>query len=145
MARTKALIEPRQFLAEYEGKTATQLREALESLLAVGAETFARMAAIVQVADEQGVTEHLGLQGYQTAALRRIGRGEVVPEAYARFGGTPLERSLPALSPARQRDLADGGTEYEMRQSSDPGWSRSKSNATGQSEARSSSTGETTR
>ena len=110
MAQTLTLVEPNQFVAEYEGKTAAELREALESLLVVGAETFARMAAIVQVADEQGVTEELGLQGYQITTLRRIGRGQVLPQAYAQFGGTPLGRHLRALSPARQRALCEGGT-----------------------------------
>lgn len=103
-------FEAETFVGEYEGKTAAELREALESLLAVGAETFARMAAIVQVADEQGVTDELGLQSYQVATLRRIWRGEVLSVAYARFGGTPLERALPTLSPAQQRFLSDGGT-----------------------------------
>ena len=105
-----AVIDAHQFVEEYEGKTAEQLRKALASLVVVCAETFARMSAIVQVADEQGVTEELGLQGYQITALRRIGRGEVLPAAYAQFGGTPLERHLRILSPAVQRGLCDGGT-----------------------------------
>ena len=110
MDETTALVEPNQFLAEYEGKTAAQLRAALNSLLRVGAETFARMAAIVHVADQQGVTEELGLQGHQVTALRRIARGQILPQAYAKFGGTPLAIHLRSLSAARQRDLLDGGT-----------------------------------
>jgi len=105
-----AAIEPKQYVAEYQGKSVSELREALESLLTVGAETFARMAAIVLVADERGLTGELGLQGYQVLALRRIGRGQVLPAAYARFGATPLGRYLNTLSVALQRSLADGGT-----------------------------------
>jgi len=104
-----AIVESAQFVTEYEGKTTAQLRQAMSCLLVVGAETFARMAAIVHVADAQGVGDDLGLQPYQLAALRRIGRGEVLPAAYARFGGTPLERHLSTLSPARQALLCDGG------------------------------------
>jgi len=109
MKKNVELTEVRQLVADYVGKTGPELREELNSLFIVGAETFARMAAIVMVADEAGVTRELGLQGSQITALRRIGRGEIVPAAYARFGGTRIETSLPALSAARQRDLADGG------------------------------------
>lgn len=107
---TDLIVAPHNYVSEYAGMGAADLRIAVEALLTVGAETFARMAAIVQVADEQGVTAELGLQAYQVAVLRRIGRGEILPQAYARFGGTPLERHLAAVTPAEQRALCEGGT-----------------------------------
>ena len=105
----RAFMQLKLFVAEYQGKTGAELRKAFSSLVSISVETFTRMAAIVQVADKQGITDELELSAFQLRALRRIARGEVLPEAYERFTGTPVESHLHKLSPGQQRGLADGG------------------------------------
>jgi len=111
VALTRTMVsDVSKLISEYEGKSDQELQQAAQSLVEMTAENFVRLAVIVQVADERGTTDELGLSGSYITTLRRIGRGEVVAEAYARFGGTALEPKLRLLSATQQRKLAAGGT-----------------------------------
>lgn len=110
MDEEKMVDALRTFDSECAAETDEELVQTFHSLRAEGAQMFGKMAIVVRHTDERGITERLAVPNDHIAALRKIGRGEILPEAYEQLGGTFLESKLGALSHEEQRALAAGGS-----------------------------------